>query len=68
MPRLNTPQRFEAIGMLRAIMSCKDVAEYFDVERKTIERLRIKYNRTGNVAEISRLVSPRKMQRRTCIL
>ena len=59
MPRLNKNQRFEAIGMLRA-MSCKDVATYFNVDRKTIERLRIKYNQTGDVADLQRTGAPRK--------
>ena len=59
MPRLNKNQRYEAIGMLRA-MSCKDIAAHFNVDRKTIERLRIKYNRTGDVADLQRPGAPRK--------
>ena len=45
--------------MLRA-MSCKDVAAHFNVDRKTIERLRIKYYRTGDVADLRRSGAPRK--------
>jgi len=45
--------------MLRA-MSCKDVAAHFNVDRKTIESLRIKYHRTGDVADLQRPGAPRK--------
>ena len=59
MPRLSKSQRSEAIGMLRA-MTCKDVAAHFNVDRKTIERLRVKYRRTGDVADLPRPGAPRK--------
>ena len=45
--------------MLRA-MSCKDVAVHFIVDRKTIEWLRIKYYRTGHVADLQKLGAPQK--------
>ena len=51
--------------MLRAML-CKDVAAHFNVDRKTIERLRIKYNRTGDVADLVHL--EKQTQQRTGLL
>ena len=43
---------------LRA-MSCKDVADHFNVDSKCIERLRIRYNRTGDEPNLQRSGAPR---------
>ena len=50
MPQMNKNDRFEAIGMLRA-MSVNDVSAHFNVSRTTISRLKRKYNRMGDVAD-----------------
>ena len=59
MPRLNKSQRSETVGTLRPIL-CKDVAAYFNVDRKTIERLKIKFNRCGVLADLIMFGAPQK--------
>ena len=52
-------QRAQAIGMLRA-MSIRDVANHFNVHRRTIERLKDKFNQTADITDAQRSGSPRK--------
>lgn len=52
-------ERFEAIGMLRAL-TIKDVAAHFNVDRRTIGRLKSKFNHTGDVSDHHRSGRPRK--------
>ena len=59
MPCLSKSQRSETLGMLRTI-SCKNVAYRFNVDRKTIERLKMEYRRTGDVADLRRPGAPHK--------
>ena len=63
MPRMSVIQRAQAIGMLRA-MSIRDVANHFNVHRRTIERLKNKFNQTADVTDAQRSGRPRKTNQR----
>ena len=47
MPRMTDSQRHEAIGMLRAGMSARAVAAHFGLNKRSIERLKVKETLTG---------------------
>ena len=59
MPRMSKRERYEAIGMLRN-MSINDVASFFNVDRTTISRLKVKTMQTGDVVDLRRSGRPRK--------
>ncbi len=58
--RMTKPERYEAIGMIRAGMPVADIATHFLVCKKTIQRLVARFNQTGNVADRARSGRPRK--------
>ena len=59
-PGMTFEQRERAIGMLTAGMSARDVSRHFQCYESTIGRLLNKFQQTGNVADRSRSVRPRK--------
>ena len=59
-PGMAPDQRQQALGMLTAGMSVKDVSRHFNVHASTISRLRTRYLLTGNVSDRPRSGRPRK--------
>ena len=59
MPRLNNDQRNQAIGMLNAGSTVAEVSQLFSCTRKTIERLRRRFQIRGNVWDRPRSGRPR---------
>ena len=59
MPRLNSDERKQAIGMLNAGVSATVVSWRFGCTRRTIERLRRRFRVKGNVSDRPRSGMPR---------
>ncbi len=65
MPWLSEKERHQAIGMLTAGATARDVARLFGCCRKTIERLAARYRHTGTVRDQPRAGRPRVTTART---
>ena len=59
MPRLSEHKRSGAIGMLKAGMRVSDVAQYYNCNPSTIQRLRDRYQATETVKDRRRSDQPR---------
>ena len=59
MPRLSNNDRNQALGMLRAGISTREVARLFNCHQSTVVRLRQRFQTTNNVSDRPRPGQPR---------
>ena len=59
MPRLSTDERNQAVGMLRAGLSTRNVANHFNCHHSTIVRLNQRFQATNSVSDRQRPGAPR---------
>ena len=66
--KLADAERWQAVGMIRAGMTQRQVSDMFDVSHSVISRLMRRYNETGIVGEKPRSRRPKKTTQRekTC--
>ena len=60
MRQLSDEARNQIIGQLQAGRRIIDVARHFDICKKTVVRLRQKFNRTGSTKNLPKTGKPRK--------
>ena len=58
MPRLSNNERNQALGMLRAGISTREVARLFNCHQSTVVRLRQRFQTTNNVSDRPRPGQP----------
>ena len=59
MPRLSNNDRNQALGMLRAGISTREVTRLFNFHQSTVVRLRQRFQTTNNVSDRPRPGQPR---------